>query len=489
MVEGAASGDRSQPPVPPDSSAAVLNCDVQRMGPLGSAGPSRTAASKADSNVPHVPGVGSLPVMRSSSGKVQEWLSSSISDRFDSTDHAVAASSDATLAGATIGSTGLGGDSPADNPQSGGIRGSVAARQTSTPSADALLLQQLAVPTETPLPGQAAPSNPSSDVNEVPDASRLDEGRVSGLPGSTLAESGRSFIKSSNHGDPTDAIQSVSARAGSHVQQRPPAVASAPVNGLAGIDNVLSLLRQHTASAYVMADRNQSQEDVMQDVSAVVSSMHNHSTLSSLGTVVDNGAGGASTADRLVREEPADAPISLLAPAPPRAIPPLSSLQTGAVAMPEMHKQIAKMFFMDGGVAPGDSGQVGGSVTSDAQSGWSPPSLAAKEQDGLSSSSSMSIITPLRVHADAAAQPYTGAPLPSVETDRMEHLCSLNVLSTAPERRFDRLTALTATVRCPPGLRCPPYSLLPRCPPASHPLRHHLATTMVVSACTAQSQL
>ena len=115
--------------------------------------------------------------------------------------------------------------------------------------------------------------------------------------------------------------------------------------------------------------------------------------------------------------------------------------------MLDMQQQVAEMF-----LGPSKQRGSGGKhaadlLRADPQGGWSPPSLAANEADATSSSSSTSLVTPLRVHADAAVQPYVGAPLPSTECDRMGHLCSLNVLGTTPERRFDRVTGLAATVR------------------------------------------
>lgn len=59
--------------------------------------------------------------------------------------------------------------------------------------------------------------------------------------------------------------------------------------------------------------------------------------------------------------------------------------------------------------------------------------------------------TPLAVHDAAAAVPdrkYVGAPKPENESKRVQHLCSLDVLSTPPEQRYDRLTNFVAAVRC-----------------------------------------
>jgi hypothetical protein len=55
--------------------------------------------------------------------------------------------------------------------------------------------------------------------------------------------------------------------------------------------------------------------------------------------------------------------------------------------------------------------------------------------------------TPLRMHQAAANRDYIGAPLPSNEGERMLHLCGLNILSSPPEERHDRLTSYVARVR------------------------------------------
>lgn len=80
--------------------------------------------------------------------------------------------------------------------------------------------------------------------------------------------------------------------------------------------------------------------------------------------------------------------------------------------------------------------------------------LEQPENDTLSSSgSSVSMVTPLQHHASVSTMGYSGAPKPSTEEKRMGRLCALNVLETAPEAKYDRITALVAQV-CP---LCPSY--------------------------------
>lgn len=72
--------------------------------------------------------------------------------------------------------------------------------------------------------------------------------------------------------------------------------------------------------------------------------------------------------------------------------------------------------------------------------------LEQPEHDTLSSSSSLSVLTPLQHHMGANSRSYAGAPKPSTEEKRMGLMCKLNVLETAPEARYDRITALVAQV-------------------------------------------
>lgn len=78
------------------------------------------------------------------------------------------------------------------------------------------------------------------------------------------------------------------------------------------------------------------------------------------------------------------------------------------------------------------------------------PSLGLQEQpehDTLSSSSSLSVITPLNYHTGVSSRAYSGAPIPAVEERRMDQMCKLQVLDTSPEARYDRITSLVAQVR------------------------------------------
>jgi hypothetical protein len=54
--------------------------------------------------------------------------------------------------------------------------------------------------------------------------------------------------------------------------------------------------------------------------------------------------------------------------------------------------------------------------------------------------------TPLRLHQALTQKEYSGAPKPSNEEGRMEFLCGLKVLDSAPERRYNRLTSTVAKV-------------------------------------------
>jgi hypothetical protein len=77
------------------------------------------------------------------------------------------------------------------------------------------------------------------------------------------------------------------------------------------------------------------------------------------------------------------------------------------------------------------------------------PSLGLLEQlehESLSRSSSLSVLTPLQHHTAVNARAYAGAPKPSSEENRMNVMCNLSVLETAPEARYDRITALVAQV-------------------------------------------
>lgn len=46
----------------------------------------------------------------------------------------------------------------------------------------------------------------------------------------------------------------------------------------------------------------------------------------------------------------------------------------------------------------------------------------------------------------ATLPPYTGAPHPVHEAERLNHLYSLNVLETEPDSRFDDITRLLCTI-------------------------------------------
>ena len=73
--------------------------------------------------------------------------------------------------------------------------------------------------------------------------------------------------------------------------------------------------------------------------------------------------------------------------------------------------------------------------------------LEQPEHDSMSSSSSLPVLTPLTYHARVSARAYLGAPIPAAEERRIAAMCKLQVLETAPELRYDRITALVAQVR------------------------------------------
>lgn len=437
--------------------ASGVHPAVKTTGPLAFNKSSPIAVSTATGHVAAASGVANLPVL-GSSNKVQEWLSSSISD-VDAIDPGGAASSSATPAGGTRDSNGLLCESPAVDGHSGDARRGYPVAPAIFQDAGASPVQLPAPPIKVPLPGQAADSSSSAGGNEVegPSQTAYGHGVLPHVPFPSVAEERISLT--SDERPPPHLLAQPHATSSRLAQQRFPATASAPVNSAAGIDNVLSLLRQHTEQGG--QQRRLSHESVLQGVSAAVSSLHSTSASTPVEAPGRSEVPARTMTDAELspeapsRAEPVEDPLSLLSMAGTSANPAPPGIYNGSVNMPDMHKQIAKMFLNgDTQAPPGGSGQGGSALGSDAQQGWSPPSLAINEQDGMSSCSSMSIITPLRMHADAAVQPYQGAPQPAVESDRMGHLCSLNILGTSPERRFDRLTGLAATVRLRPLLLC-----------------------------------
>jgi hypothetical protein len=104
--------------------------------------------------------------------------------------------------------------------------------------------------------------------------------------------------------------------------------------------------------------------------------------------------------------------------------PSLSARSTSGMVNPEaMRNYISKVLFSD----------VENGSTSTAHSD-DDASLVSMRQ------------TPLRLHQGLAPKEYIGAPKPSNEVDRMDFLCGLKVLGTAPEKRYNRLTSTVAKV-------------------------------------------
>eukprot|EP00892_Ulva_mutabilis_P003559 jgi/Ulvmu1/1575/UM111_0003.1 len=391
----------------------------------------------SDGHAPSAPGVEKLPVLASSS-KVQNWLTSSMSDCEPG--H----SSSGLTPGAADGTI----ESGQADASFAGVSHLEAHRLVASLQPDGRPLPTVLAVLD--LPGQAAPTpGTSASESEHPAESQLpvmqlpSRDRLRPLPGHTIpgsAARGEQAPGMAPHNEATLAALPVNSRLSS--QPRVSSSISAPANTFSGIDGVLSLLRNRciTANEDNATDRP---AGVMEDVSAIVASLHNPGVLS--------GASPADSADLPHASNPATTEPdpkeqnALLVPVGHR-VQQLPPTRGGALtSMPDMQRQIADMFLADG-EHMGDSAGRPLVSRSDLSGAWSPPSLAANEQDATSCSSTTSFITPLRMHTDTASQPYVGAPHLATESDRMDHLCSLHVLSTAPERRFDRLTALAATV-------------------------------------------
>lgn len=134
-------------------------------------------------------------------------------------------------------------------------------------------------------------------------------------------------------------------------------------------------------------------------------------------------------ASEALGENPAAAPAVLAQPLLPADEQSVAALQSN----------VQRVFFRNGRAAVAAT-----SETSDG-GGESSTTLQLAEDDKSQMSSQASLVTPLWMHDHKKG--YTGAPKPTNEQARMARLCSLGVLSTEAELRFDRLTNFVARVR------------------------------------------
>ena len=397
-----------------------------------------------DGQIPGTPGIENLPLL-SASSKVQEWLTSSISDHVGSYDHGqhssgmTAAAADSACATEGIGRAS---QSSAEVSQCGQVKRGTwinAHAPQSSPVDAPLSVVCLGPPPQPPRHDRAFPPAKASSSSES------DERGSSRLVSILGSEIGAVADVMEGGDSAAPACTEHSAVQRSSLLQPPGRTStSARINAASGIGNVLTLLKNRSTVNGVSSQPDAGPPGVMQDVSAAVASLHNPGAASGpsvTGSVESAPASDAAAAQQGRGGEPG----SRFSPGGQHQ--PLQPTPGGIVSMLDMQQQVAEMF-----LGPSKQRGSGGKhaadlLRADPQGGWSPPSLAANEADATSSSSSTSLVTPLRVHADAAVQPYVGAPLPSTECDRMGHLCSLNVLGTTPERRFDRVTGLAATVR------------------------------------------
>lgn len=73
-------------------------------------------------------------------------------------------------------------------------------------------------------------------------------------------------------------------------------------------------------------------------------------------------------------------------------------------------------------------------------------SRAADTDDAMSVGSEPVLMSPLDRHARDAGLEYTGAPLPDDDAERVTHLCSLDIIDTEPEERYEAITTLLAGI-------------------------------------------